>query len=176
MEELTKWRMILGGGQADGTDTSLSQDLSQIDDALSALYEFDSKGEFDYEDESPNKSDKGSGSNPSISRWLGDIRKYFPATVVEVLQNDAMKHPELQKKMIFEPEILEKATPDVNLVVTLMASNQFWQAFFDLFPCPAAIDRTKDSACFRSAGEGPRFSVESPHSGEYDIGIIWIDA
>lgn len=120
MEELTKWRMILGGGQADGTDTSLSQDLSQIDDALSALYEFDSKGEFDYEDESPNKSDKGSGSNPSISRWLGDIRKYFPATVVEVLQNDAMKHPELQKKMIFEPEILEKATPDVNLVVTLM--------------------------------------------------------
>ena len=120
MEELTKWRMILGGDQADGTDVSLSKDLSQIDDALSALYEFDAKGEFDYDDESFKKNIRASGSNPSISRWLGDIRKYFPSTVVEVLQNDAMKHPELQKKMIFEPEILEKATPDVNLVVTLM--------------------------------------------------------
>jgi predicted metal-dependent peptidase len=51
---------------------------------------------------------------------LGDIRKYFPQSVVQVMQNDALKEPELKKKLLFEPEILEQATPDVSLVVTLM--------------------------------------------------------
>ncbi len=126
INDITKWRLILGGDEADGTGVSLSQELSQIDGALGALYEFDQTGEFGYGDGDDGGNGvskpggRGNGGAPSLSKWLGDIRKYFPASTVEVLQNDAMKFPELKKKLIFEPEILEKATPDVNLVATLM--------------------------------------------------------
>lgn len=119
IDQLTKWRMILGGGEADGTQQNLSQELEHIDKALEALYEFDNKGNFIYGENQRGTSGKES-STPSVSRWLGDIRKYFPNSVVEILQNDAMRKPALRDKMIFEPEILEKASPDVQLVATLM--------------------------------------------------------
>jgi len=116
--QMEKWRLILGGGEADGTGYALAEDLMQIDASLTALYEFERTQSFDYGDE---KRRGGlEGSNPGIARWLGDIRKYFPISVVNVMQNDALKHPELQKKMIFEPEILEKAEADVHLIATLM--------------------------------------------------------
>lgn len=119
LSELEKWRLILGGEQAEGTGVQLSDELLEMDAALAALYEYEQLGKFDYQ--APKSKRGGSeGSNPGIARWLGDIRKYFPTSVVEVMQNDAMKHPELQRKMIFEPEILAKAEPDVNLVATLM--------------------------------------------------------
>ena len=60
------------------------------------------------------------GSNPGVARWLGDIRKYFPKSVVDILQDDAMKHENLKEKMMLEPEILEQAQPSVHLVATLM--------------------------------------------------------
>lgn len=119
LSELEKWRLILGGEQAEGTGVQLSDELAEMDAALAALYEYEQLGKFDYQ--APKSKRGGSeSSNPGIARWLGDIRKYFSTSVVEVMQNDAMKHPELQRKMIFEPEILAKAEPDVNLVATLM--------------------------------------------------------
>jgi predicted metal-dependent peptidase len=36
------------------------------------------------------------------------------------MQGDALKHPELQKKLMLEPEVLAAATPDVHLVASLM--------------------------------------------------------
>jgi len=117
-KHLEKWRLILGGDKADGTGFSLSQEMLEIDASLSALYEFERKKSFQYGEEK-GKGGQG-GSNPGIARWLGDIRKYFPTSVVNVMQNDALKHPDLQKKMIFEPEILEKAEADVHLIATLM--------------------------------------------------------
>ncbi|MBN1988247.1 MAG: VWA domain-containing protein [Bacteroidales bacterium] len=116
--ELEKWRLILGGNEADGTGVTLSEELMQVDASLAALYEFERTKSFKYGSEK--KQGGQEGSNPSIARWLGDIRKYFPASVVNVMQNDALKHPELQKKMIFEPEILEKTEADVHLIATLM--------------------------------------------------------
>lgn len=115
---LEKWRLILGGGEADGTNVKLGTSLEGLDLALTALYDFDKKQEFDY---NPEKGQGGSGgSNPQVARWLGDIRKYFPQTVVKLMQNDALKHPVLKQKMMFEPEILEQAEADVHLVATLM--------------------------------------------------------
>lgn len=119
LSELEKWRLILGGEQAEGTGVQLSGELLEMDAALAALYEYEQLGKFDYQ-AAKSKRGGSEGSNPGIARWLGDIRKYFSTSVVEVMQNDAMKHPELQRKMIFEPEILAKAEPDVNLVATLM--------------------------------------------------------
>jgi Mg-chelatase subunit ChlD len=117
-QNLKKWRLILGGDEADGTGCTLTGADIQIDRALSVLYDFEKKQKFDY---SQPKGQGGSeGSSPSVARWLGDIRNFFPNSVVKVMQNDALKHPELQRKMMLEPEILEQATPDVHLVATLM--------------------------------------------------------
>lgn len=115
---LERWRLILGGNEADGTGVNLSDSLKQIDAALTALYDYDKKQSFDYGEK---KSQGGlEGSSPSVARWLGDIRKYFPQSVVNVMQNDALKHPKLKEKMMFEPEILEQTKADVHLVATLM--------------------------------------------------------
>ena len=115
---LVKWRLLLGGGEADGTGCPLDGSLKSLDATLGALYDFNAKKGFDY------PAEKGPGSRqksqPQVARWLGDIRKYFPQSVVKVLQNDAMKEPQLKEKMMFEPEILEQAEADVHLVATLM--------------------------------------------------------
>ncbi|OZI06298.1 hypothetical protein BWI93_21040 [Siphonobacter sp. BAB-5385] len=116
-ETLKRWRLLLGGDQADGTGVALDPTEAQIDKALSALYDFEIRGKFEY---SPERAGGSGASQPNVARWLGDIRTYFPASVVQVMQQDALQKPELQKKLLFEPEILEQATPDVHLVATLM--------------------------------------------------------
>ncbi len=116
---LQKWRLILGGEDADGTGVNLPSFLSELDNSLSALYEYEHTKSFNYQNKDAQKGGQGK-SNPSISRWLGDIRKYFPQSVVNVMQNDALKHNELRNKMILEPEILEQAHADVHLVASLM--------------------------------------------------------
>jgi Mg-chelatase subunit ChlD len=117
-ETLKRWRLILGADDADGTGVSLDGAEAGMDAALGALYEFERKQKFDYQ------AEKGGGgsekSQPNIARWLGDIRKYFPQSVVQVMQQDALKQPELQRKLLLEPEILEQTTPDIHLVATLL--------------------------------------------------------
>lgn len=105
-EDLRKWRLILGGQQNDGTGFSLEpQDLG-MDKTLEALYD--------------SKKHGGLGpSSPNVSRWLGDIRTFFPNSVVQVMQQDALKRLNLTQ-MLFEKETLENIAPDVQLVATLM--------------------------------------------------------
>lgn len=113
---LTRWRLILGGGEADGTSEKLTGKDGEIDAALDALYEYERRRRFSY-----SGAEGGGGrSTPAIARWLGDIRKYFPGSVVEIMQKDAMNRPALRQKMLLEPEILESAIPDVQLVATLL--------------------------------------------------------
>lgn len=106
-EYLIRWRMILGGGPADGTGVNIDGDSLRMDQALSALYDSDRKG--------------GLGdSNPNVSRWLGDIRTYFPNTVVQIMQKDALDRLQLTS-MLMEPEMLEHVSPDVHLVASLLS-------------------------------------------------------
>ena len=109
MEEalLKRWRLILGGDEADGTGVSLSAEESRVDSALNALYDSDRKGGLN-------------GSAPKVSRWLGDIREFFPQTVVQVIQKDAIKRLNLTS-LLTEKEMLESVVPDVHLVATLMS-------------------------------------------------------
>ncbi len=115
---LKRWKLILGSSNVEGEGADLSLEEQQMDAALGALYEFEHSGKFEYQ----SKGSKGSSGKSSLtlSKWLGDIRNYFPNTVVQVLQKDALKQPELQKKLMFEPEILEQTEPDVHLVAMLM--------------------------------------------------------
>ena len=64
VEILTKWRLILGADEADGTGVELREDLSQIDNALKALYEYEHTNKFEYGD--GERHGGGEGSNPGI--------------------------------------------------------------------------------------------------------------
>jgi len=60
------------------------------------------------------------GSAPSVTRWLGDIRTYFPTPVVQILQRDALERLGL-RRMLVEPELLAAVEPDIHLVATLLS-------------------------------------------------------
>jgi Mg-chelatase subunit ChlD len=106
-ERLRRWRLVLGGEAADGTGARLAPADLRLDAALRALYDADRSG--------------GLGSSaPSVARWLGDIRAYFPAPVVQVLQRDAIDRLGLHR-MLLEPETLAAVEPDVHLVADLIA-------------------------------------------------------
>ena len=106
-ERMRRWRLILGGGAADGTGTSLGGPDLGMDAALQALYDSERKGGL-------------GGSSPNVARWLGDIRRYFPTPVVQVLQQDALERLDL-RRMLLEPELLQAVEPDVHLVGSLLA-------------------------------------------------------
>ena len=106
-ERLRRWRLVLGGGAADGIGCDLGRNDLRMDQALSSLYDAQRSGGL-------------GGSNPNVARWLGDIREFFPTRVVQLIQHDAMQRLDL-KRLMFEPEILEGLTPDIELVATLLS-------------------------------------------------------
>ena len=108
---LQRWRMVLGS-PADASCGGISGRLQEMDQALAALYEEDSKL-------GSRKGGRGN-SSPSVSRWLGDIRKYFPSQVVQVMQRDAMERLNL-RELLLQPEMLENVQPDVHLVADLIS-------------------------------------------------------
>lgn len=107
---LRRWRLVLGGGPDEGTGFALSGDDMAMDQALASLYNAG---------EGPRLGGSGA-SSPKVARWLGDIRKYFPSSLVQVMQKDAMERLNL-KSMLTEPEMLEAVQPDVNLVANLIS-------------------------------------------------------
>lgn len=109
-EAARRWRLVLGG---DAADTPLAQADLAMDRALDALY-----------GAQPGEARAGLGASaPNVARWLGDIRQYFPSTVVQVMQKDALDRLGLQQ-MLCEPEMLQAVEPDVHLVATLLSLNR----------------------------------------------------
>ena len=106
-ERLRRWRLVLGGDAADGTGVQLRGQDAELDRVLAALYDSDRRAGL-------------GGSNPQIARWLGDIRTFFPTSVVRVMQRDAMERLNL-RQMLLEPELLNQVEPDVHLVSTLIS-------------------------------------------------------
>lgn len=114
-ERRKRWRLVLGGGEADGMCVQLRDQWSEIDAALAALYDAPEQG-----DDRGKRSAGLGGSAPRVSRWLGDIRKYFRSDIVRLIQKDAMERLNLNR-LLLEPEMLEAIEPDVHLVATLMS-------------------------------------------------------
>jgi Mg-chelatase subunit ChlD len=128
-ERLRRWRLILGSpaapalgmgaggtsraGSADGVPGLSGDDLA-MDRVLEALYDSD-------------RSAGLAGSSPNVARWLGDIRTYFPSSVVRVMQQDALHRLNLQQ-MLLEPELLESVDPDVHLVANLISLSRVMPA------------------------------------------------
>uniref|UniRef100_A0AAU2JSZ9 VWA domain-containing protein n=1 Tax=Streptomyces sp. NBC_00049 TaxID=2903617 RepID=A0AAU2JSZ9_9ACTN len=120
-ERLRRWRMVLGGGEADGTGCTLAGRDAAMDAALGALY--GGAGAGGTRKASGERSAGLGGSAPNVARWLGDIRTYFPSSVVQVMQRDAIERLGLSA-LLLEPEMLEAVEPDVHLVGTLLSLNK----------------------------------------------------
>jgi hypothetical protein len=59
-------------------------------------------------------------SAPDIARWLGDIRRYFPGPVAQLVQQDALKKLNL-RHLLTQPELLAEIEPDLELAARLLA-------------------------------------------------------
>ena len=117
-ERLRRWRLVLGGeaegsrggagnGEGEGIGISLGGDDLGMDGTLEALYDNERSGGL-------------GASSPKVARWLGDIRSYFPSSVVRVMQKDALERLNLTQ-MLLEPEMLEQVDADMHLVSTLLS-------------------------------------------------------
>src|SRR3954453_6000442 len=105
-ERLRRWRLVLGGDEADGTGVDLGRGDRGIEGARDAVY-----------------GERGGGLGGSAANrapWLGELRSPFPTGVVRVVQQDAIDRLGLHR-LLLEPEGLESVTPDVHLAATLMS-------------------------------------------------------
>ncbi|HMQ46233.1 MAG TPA: VWA domain-containing protein [Saprospiraceae bacterium] len=109
-ESLTRWRMILGSASDQENTVALDASQQGIDQVLEALYESDRKGSL-------------GKSAPNINRWLGDIRRFFPTPLVQLLQKDALDRLGIER-MLLEPELLESIEVDASLVATILSLNK----------------------------------------------------
>ena len=116
-----------------------------MDAALAALYDAAEEDGIG----SPRRSGGLGSSAPRVARWLGDIRTYFPTSVVQVMQRDAIERLHLTS-MLLEPELLDSIQPDVHLVSSLVSLS-------NVMP-----DSTKRTARVVVARSSPRSSDASP--------------
>lgn len=112
-ERLQRWRLVLGS-EADAACGGLQGATQEMDQALTALYDAPAHGK------GRDRMGGRGASSPSVARWLGDIRKYFPSQVVQVMQRDALERLHL-RDMLLQPEMLNAVQPDVHLVAQLIS-------------------------------------------------------
>jgi hypothetical protein len=115
-----RWRLLLGEAAEEPLGAGLTAGEQGMDEALGALYE--EAGEVEDRPGGQRYGALGS-SAPSVARWLGDIRSYFPTSVVQVMQRDAIDRLGLTS-MLLEPELLDSVQPDVHLAATLVSLNR----------------------------------------------------
>lgn len=108
LEKERRWRLVLG---AEDNAEKLSDRDARIGQALDMLYNQDD-------------TKKGRGglgrSAPKVSKWLGDIREFFPSPVVQIIQRDAFERLGLHQ-MLTQPEFLSAIEADVHLVADLVS-------------------------------------------------------
>ena len=80
-ERPRRWRLVLGAPAQEGIGASLAGEDVRRDAVLEALYDSDREAGL-------------GSSSPNVARWLGDIRTYFPTSVVRVMQQDALERLE----------------------------------------------------------------------------------
>ncbi|WP_405190251.1 VWA domain-containing protein [Streptomyces anulatus] len=122
-ERLRRWRMVLGADSADSTGCTLTGQDAAMDGALNALYGGGAGKKPGGGRGAGGRSAGLGASAPSVARWLGDIRTYFPSSVVQVMQRDAIDRLGLAA-LLLEPEMLEAVEADVHLVGTLLSLNK----------------------------------------------------
>ena len=106
-ERWRRWQLALG---EEDDENGLADRDRRMNAALSALY-----------NRGPDGRRGGLGASaPRVAKWLGDIREFFPAPLVQIVQKDALDRLNL-KVLMFEPELLETFEADIHLVADLIA-------------------------------------------------------
>ncbi|MFC4064692.1 VWA domain-containing protein [Actinoplanes subglobosus] len=118
-ERRRRWRLVLGGAADESLGAAEGRD-GAMDSAMAALYD---TPDGTADGRASKRSAGLGGSAPKVARWLGDIREYFPSTVVQVMQADAIERLDLTR-LLLEPEMLAAVEPDVHLVGTLLSLNR----------------------------------------------------
>lgn len=125
---VSRWRLILGqeaeealSGYGVGGRLALTEEELIMDAALAAIY--DETGAGSSSGNAGTAKGKGAGTGRSavhLSKWLGDVRNFFPEDVVSIIQSDAMERKGW-KQLLFEPELLAAVKPDIKLIGTLLS-------------------------------------------------------
>ena len=127
-EQLARWRLILGRGaeeplrQMGGGGAVLGGDLTELDEALEAIYGGEEIGQDEWSADpshGPHGAVKGR-TFPRVAKWLDQIRTFFPKDVVVLLQKDAIERRGL-KELLLEPEVLASVEPSLDLAATVLA-------------------------------------------------------
>ncbi len=107
-----------------GSSCSLSPDQQEMDEALEAIYAPDDQDPEMNKDDWTDKKIGGKGDHkgrvmPKVAKWLDQVRNFFPKDVVVLLQHDAIERRGM-KELLFEPEIMAKVEPSIDLASTVL--------------------------------------------------------
>lgn len=130
-EQVARWRLILGKNAQDPLSNmcpggcALSSEQMEMDEALEAIYSSETDEEISREEwESPTDGRKHGAvkgrSFPRVAKWLDQIRNFFPSDCVVLLQKDAIERRGM-KELLFEPEMLAKVEPSLDLASTVLS-------------------------------------------------------
>jgi len=127
-DKLKRWRLLLGPSTEEelaamGPGARLGGADAEMDEALEALYpsgghEMD-KDAWDRKHIGAKGWKAGGRTIPKVARWLGQIREFFPADVVTLLQHDAIERRGM-KELLFEPEVIAEIEPDLDIAATVL--------------------------------------------------------
>lgn len=124
MNELERWRLVLGkysrqrlGQAGEGTGEA------RMAEALDYLYgrEYEGRGVRPDGSGAPTVGPGGQGdSQPTLLRWLGEVRELFPRETAEVVEKHALDRYGLTE-LVTDPQTLARLEPNEQLLKTLLA-------------------------------------------------------
>jgi hypothetical protein len=130
-EQVTRWRLILGKDSQESlsgmcaSGCALTAEQQEMDEALEAIYSSESEEEISREEWETAKPGTKHGAVkgktiPRVAKWLDQIRNFFPSDCVVLLQKDAIERRGM-KELLFEPEMLAKVEPSLDLASTVLS-------------------------------------------------------
>ena len=130
-EQLSRWRLILGKDAQEPlngmskTGCPLTAEQLEMDEALEAIYSSESDEEISRDEWESSTEGRKHGavkgrSFPRVAKWLDQIRNFFPSDCVVLLQKDAIERRGM-KELLFEPEMLAKVEPSIDLASTVLS-------------------------------------------------------
>jgi len=119
-EELNRWRLILGSFSEDSLGAGMGAEAGfayqQIDELMDFLY----SREYD-KDRGIREQEGGLGpSQMIVPEWIRKIRRLFPKTVVERLENEALDRYQLTE-ILNDKKVLESMEPNMGLLKNILA-------------------------------------------------------
>lgn len=117
----TRWRLILGKAGDDGLGLSgaLTAEASEMEDALSWLYDREAEGDARRSVARGMGSGRGPGHAFDVPDWINAIHNLFPKEAIERLESDALQRYGILE-VVTRPEALANVTPSLSLAEAIL--------------------------------------------------------